>query len=150
MQMKYLAQMLYFQLLIGKMPTFFHIKTNTYTNLANCKQRIGLVEDLAPLCTAGYIKASTALDYIIRCKTESSSTAMASMRYFLVSMSQVFWEYDDVRTALENLQCDIYGPLIDKLGFESMEGTNSDETSYNDRELRSIALNGAVSANYEP
>lgn len=103
---------------------------------------MGLVQDASVLASAGLLKTSAALSFIAKQSHEKEYLVWKEISSCLTSLTTTWWEQSARdRAGLEQFRRDLFGPIAERLGFESMEG-DDEETI----ELRSLAISNCAIA----
>ncbi|KAL7413267.1 putative AAP1-alanine/arginine aminopeptidase [Mrakia frigida] len=110
------------------------------------EDRVGLVSDAHRLARAGYSSTDGALNFISHLKGEETEVVWSALSTFLADMSSAWWEQpESVTTAIDQLRLSLFGPLIDRLGFNPSPSDSPEIV-----ELRSLAFLNAGVAGHQP
>ncbi|KDQ20056.1 hypothetical protein BOTBODRAFT_62421 [Botryobasidium botryosum FD-172 SS1] len=108
------------------------------------EDRMGLVSDAFELAKSGVSKTSGALGLIDKLRSEKEQLVWSSISDSLSSLRTTWWEQPkDVRDKLNVFVQTIFGPLVDRLGYDHPQG----EPSYI-RELRDCAVSSTAAAGH--
>lgn len=106
---------------------------------------MGLVQDAVVLAKSGYAQTSAALNLISKLKGETENLVWGEIASGLGDLSNTWWEQPEpVRKAIDELNSQLFGPLVDKLGFDGSKSDSPDVT-----ELRVTAVGAAAQASNE-
>ncbi|GAA5943340.1 hypothetical protein JCM1841_004805 [Sporobolomyces salmonicolor] len=102
--------------------------------------RMGLVQDASVLASSGYAKTSSALTLISKMANEKENLVWAEISSALGSLSATWWDQPkEVRDAISKFRRTLFGPVVDRLGFEYKEDDDVDTI-----ELRTLAISTAA------
>ena len=109
------------------------------------EDRVGLVSDAFTLAQAGYSQTTSALSLVHRLRGDESYLVNQAAAQSLGKLASVWWEQPAaVRSAINKLRVDIFGPLARKVTFRF-----GDDDSIEQRELRISVLGAAAAAGDE-
>ncbi|KZT61396.1 alanyl aminopeptidase [Calocera cornea HHB12733] len=104
------------------------------------EDRMGLVADASVLGRAGYGSTSAGLDLINKLRNDEDYLVWARIGNAISDVVDAWWdEPEDVRKGLQAFARSLFGPLVEKMGFDPVAGEAPDAVRW-----RSIAV--AVSA----
>ncbi|CEQ41474.1 SPOSA6832_03182 [Sporobolomyces salmonicolor] len=105
-----------------------------------CACSMGLVQDASVLASSGYAKTSSALTLISKMANEKENLVWAEISSALGSLSATWWDQPkEVRDAISKFRRTLFGPVVDRLGFEYKEDDDVDTI-----ELRTLAISTAA------
>ncbi|KAI5119980.1 hypothetical protein M0805_004425 [Coniferiporia weirii] len=102
--------------------------------------RMGLVNDVFALSNAGFGKVSTGLALVHNLRREEEYLVWQGIQKTTNNVANIFWENEDVWKLFNKFRRSLYVPIVNKLGYAFPE-----DDSANTRQLRSLAISGAVS-----
>ena len=106
------------------------------------EDRVGLVSDAFTLAQAGYSKTSGGMALMAALKGDESYLVNMMAAQNLGKLASVWWEQPEpVRSAIDKLRADVFGPMAQKLTFDFGEEDSSDL-----RELRTTVVSAAAAA----
>ncbi|EIW81938.1 hypothetical protein CONPUDRAFT_81582 [Coniophora puteana RWD-64-598 SS2] len=103
--------------------------------------RIGLVHDAFALAKAGFLTVSAALTAVDNLRNDQASYVWDSISLNLQILSSTWWENPKVLEPLNKLRASLFGPIVQKLGFDN--GPNDDPSTI---QLRSTAVEQAAAS----
>jgi len=107
------------------------------------EDRMGLVSDAFVLGRAGYGETSAALDLMKKLRNDRDYLVWARMGNAVSDLIDVWWdEPDAVREGLKAFGRSLFGPLVEKLGFDASPNDTPDVVHW-----RSIAVANSAMAN---
>ena len=107
--------------------------------------RIGLLQDAFTLAKSGHGKTSSALAFISQLGNERENLVWAEIKTNLAALESAWWEQPQaVQDGIDKLQCKLFKPLADRLGFEYKSNEDPDTI-----ELRTLAISTLAAAGDE-
>jgi aminopeptidase 2 len=103
--------------------------------------RMGLIQDSFALAQAGFAKLSSSLTLVNLWKGETEYMVWRAIVGELSKLASIWWETPEVVEKLDAFRRALFGPLVDKLGYEYPTGEPVDTTL-----LRTLAVSQAASA----
>ncbi|PCH39551.1 hypothetical protein WOLCODRAFT_29621 [Wolfiporia cocos MD-104 SS10] len=108
------------------------------------EDRMGLVDDAFALAKAGYADVSSALSLVDTLRNEQEHLVWESIGTNLTVLRSVWWEHPDVGDSLNKFRQELFGPIVERLGY-----TYSEDDSTDTRELRTLAITQVANARQE-
>ncbi|KAI0792895.1 hypothetical protein C8Q75DRAFT_751852 [Abortiporus biennis] len=105
------------------------------------EDRIGLVIDSPALAKAGFSSTSSTLTLIDTFRNEKEFLVWSSMADTVGTVTNTWWEDEEITKGLDAFRRELFVPLVKKLGYEY-----SDDESVDTKELRTRAVSAAVAA----
>ncbi|PCH38958.1 hypothetical protein WOLCODRAFT_141023 [Wolfiporia cocos MD-104 SS10] len=105
------------------------------------EDRMGLVDDALALAKAGFATVSSALSLIDVLRNEEEFVVWDSIATSLATIRSVWWEHDKIVDLIMEFERGLFGPIVKRLGYDSVEGESPDA-----RSLRTLAVKHAALA----
>lgn len=102
--------------------------------------KMGLIQDVSVLASSGYTRTSSSLSLILKLSNETETLVFAEISSALGSLVATWSDQLVVdRDGLDKLRLSLFKPLVEKLGFEYVDGEDIEKA-----ELRTMAISIAA------